>query len=273
MRRSIRGMVVVITGASAGIGRALAIELNARGAKLILAARRLDRLNALNRDLGGTHLVVQADVAHQEDCVRLIHAAAERFGRIDTLVCNAGYGDYTHAWEVERHEVEAIFATNFFGTLDPIRAARPILLKNDFRDGYRGQIMIVSSCVARRGTPFLGVYSATKAAQLTFAESLRVELRDTKIAVTTVHPIMTETEFGKAASAGGLRRNVKDESFGKQSPAHVARRMADAIERPTPEVWPSRPSRLFFSLATYLPRLTDLAMARFARSFTDRRSA
>ena len=264
-------MVVVITGASAGIGRALAIELNARGAKLVLAARRLDRLNELNRDLGGSHLVVKADVAIQEDCVHLVRAAVEHFGRLDTLVCNAGYGNYSRAWEVERADVEAIFATNFLGTLDPIRAARPLLLKNDFRNGYRGQIMIVTSCVARRGTPYLGVYSATKAAQLTFAEALRVELRPTKIAVTTVHPIMTETEFGKVSSAGGLRRNVKNESAGKQSAAHVARRMADAIERPTPEVWPSRPSRLVFSLATYLPRLTDLAMSKFAKSFTSER--
>ena len=93
-RRNIRDMVVVITGASAGIGKALAEMLAPRGAKLVLAARRADRLDALNAALGGNHLSVVTDVAKREDCKCLIASSIERFGRIDTLVCNAGYGYY-----------------------------------------------------------------------------------------------------------------------------------------------------------------------------------
>src|SRR5437870_3976754 len=92
MRRGINGMVVVITGASAGIGAALARDLAARGARLVLAARRLDRLEDLNRTLGGDHLCVRADVSDPADCENLIRRAAGHFGRLDTLVCNAGYG-------------------------------------------------------------------------------------------------------------------------------------------------------------------------------------
>jgi NADP-dependent 3-hydroxy acid dehydrogenase YdfG len=92
MRRRIDGMVVVITGASAGIGRALAEALSARGARLALAARREDRLAELNRALGGGHLVVPTDVSIQSQCEALVRQAREHFGRIDTLVCNAGYG-------------------------------------------------------------------------------------------------------------------------------------------------------------------------------------
>src|SRR5438132_10748543 len=93
-KRRLDGMVVIITGASAGIGKALAEELSKRGAKLALGARRVERLEELNRALGGGHLVVQCDVSREEDCTRLINSAVEKFGRIDTLVCNAGYGEF-----------------------------------------------------------------------------------------------------------------------------------------------------------------------------------
>src|SRR5205809_6750350 len=90
--RQVRDMVVVITGASAGIGRGLAEQLAPAGAKLALAARRIERLDELNARLGGGHLCVRTDVSRRDDCEALIARAVEHFGRIDTLVCNAGYG-------------------------------------------------------------------------------------------------------------------------------------------------------------------------------------
>src|SRR3954470_18387417 len=92
MGRSLQDMVVVITGASAGIGKALAEALHARGARLALAARRLDRIESLNRELGGKHLALQIDVSDPAQCEPLVRRSVEHFGRIDTLVCNAGYG-------------------------------------------------------------------------------------------------------------------------------------------------------------------------------------
>src|SRR5205085_3935107 len=90
--RALHDMVVVITGASAGIGKALAERLAPGGAKLVLAARRAERLEELNRALGGGHLSVRTDVSRRTDCEALIARTVEHFGRIDTLVCNAGYG-------------------------------------------------------------------------------------------------------------------------------------------------------------------------------------
>ena len=99
-------MVVAITGASAGIGRTLAEQLHACGAKLALCARRLDRLDELNRSLGGSHFVMQADVASPNDCGMFVLRAFEHFGRIDTLVANAGYGQYKLTHEMTEAATE-----------------------------------------------------------------------------------------------------------------------------------------------------------------------
>src|SRR5438034_10921263 len=92
MTRRIEGMIVAISGASAGIGKTLAQQLARRGAKLAMCARRIEKLEELNKELGAGHLCIAADVAEREDCENFVRAAHERFGRIDTLVCNAGYG-------------------------------------------------------------------------------------------------------------------------------------------------------------------------------------
>jgi len=263
MRRTLDGMVVIITGASAGIGRALAENLSGRGARLVLAARRLDRLEELNRALGGRHLCVRTDVSRREECEGLIIAAADHFGRIDTLVCNAGYGILRPVAETTPQQMQDIFQANVFGTVDCVRAAVPHMLKREPAGGWRGQVMIVSSAVARRGIPYFGAYSATKAAQLALAEAMRVELRPRGIAVTSVHPIGTDTEFGEAAerrAGGGRIGRVPGEV--RQSAGRVARAMARAIERPVPEVWPFAPSRWALSLATLVPRLVDRVMAK-----------
>src|SRR3954463_8648405 len=124
--RQLRDMVVVITGASAGIGRALGEQLAAGGGKLVLPARRIERLEELNCALGGGHLCVRTDVSRREGCEALIARAAEHFGRIDTLVCNAGYGTIRTVAEMTPDEMHQIFATNVFGTVDCVRAAVPV---------------------------------------------------------------------------------------------------------------------------------------------------
>ena len=265
VRRATNGMVVVITGASAGIGRALAEELSRRGARLVLAARRTERLEALNRSLGGGHVCVGCDVSRREDCEWLIAQAMERFGRIDTLVCNAGYGILRKVHETTADEAREIFATNVFGTLDSVRAAVPQMLRQEPQapGGWRGQVVVVSSAVARRALPLFGAYSATKAAQLSLAEAMRVELRPLGVAVTSVHPIGTDTEFGDAAHAragGGRIARIPGEV--RQSPAQVARKVVRAIERPVPEVWPFAPSRWALGIGALMPGWVDRMLAR-----------
>lgn len=264
MTRSLNGMVVLITGASAGIGRTLAEQLDRRGAKLALAARRLDVLEQLNRGLGGAHLCVRADVSKRGDCEELVTAAVQRFGRLDTLVCNAGFGVYRRIDQLDPDEVRQLFATNVFGTTDCIAAALPRMKQQPPRDGWRGQIMIVSSAAGRRGVPYIGMYSATKAAQLALTDALRVELHPDRIAVTGVYPVQTRTEFSQVAQDLGGKKIAHVGSF-SQTVEHVATRMLRAIERPCAEVWPSRATKWMLGLGAVFPGLTDRVMRGYLR--------
>ena len=269
-KRSLRGLAVVITGASAGIGAELARQLAAGGAKLVLAARRLDKLEALNTELGGGHLCVSCDVSVTADCEGLIARAYETLGRIDLLICNAGYGAYEPVAHTSPQRVREMFATNVFGTTDCIHAAVPRMRAQDKRDGFRGQIMLMSSAAARRGVPWLGVYSATKAAQLSIAEALRVELADDAIAVTSIHPIMTRTEFGDVAEQrGGAKLPQPNRDRWTQDVDRAVGRMVAGVRRPRPEVWPSRPSRWLLGLGTLIPGLVDRGMRKFERQIAD----
>jgi short-subunit dehydrogenase len=265
MSRAISGMNAIITGASAGIGRALALCMSRQGANLVLAARRLDRLEALNQELGGRHLCVQADVSDERACVDLVDQARKKFGRIDVLVCNAGYGVNRDVADTSAEEFRKIIAANLFGTTDCIRAAVPLMRAQDIRDRWRGQVMIVSSCLARRGIIRLGAYCATKAAQLSIAEAMRVELADARIAVTTVHPIGTETEFSQASAKRSGQPSTPSSLKTMQTAEHVADAMIRAMRRPRPEVWPHGMSRLLFSCVTLFPRFGDWLVCRFRR--------
>jgi short-subunit dehydrogenase len=260
MRRSLKDMVTVITGASSGIGRALATDLAGRGGRLVLAARRLDRLELLAHDLGGEHCSVAADVSRPDDCRRIVATAIEKFGRLDTMVCNAGYGFARPFDAMSEKDIRQIFETNLFGTIECCRKAVLAMKNQEPRDGFRGQLMIVSSACARRGLPYFSTYAATKAAQLSLAEGLRIELKPFAIAVTSVHPVRCETDFFSTANdLSGMDPAVLAEGS-KQSPAAVAASMVRAIEKPRGEVWPKALSRLSLSIAVAIPAAVDRVM-------------
>lgn len=260
-------MVCVITGASSGIGAALARELSRRGARLAISARRDQHLRKLNEELGGGHLVIRADVGDPQQCRVLIERAAEHFGRLDTLIANAGYGIDKKTLETTPEEVARMFSVNLFGTLDCIRPAVQQMRRQEPRDGWRGQIMITSSVLARRGVPYAGPYSATKAAQLSLAETLRLELCDDRIAVTSVHPSSTESEFGDVARRmGNADVRAGGWKISRQKAEHVARRMTWAIEHPAREVWPKRSMRWLMGLNALLPGLGDVLVRRATRA-------
>jgi NAD(P)-dependent dehydrogenase (short-subunit alcohol dehydrogenase family) len=261
MARPLSGMHVLITGASAGIGAALARRLAARGARLALVARRRERLEELVQELGGPHLAIAADVGCEADCHRAIASAWAAWGRLDTLVCNAGYGLQRAAADTTTADWEAIWRTNLLGSAWCINAALPHLRAQEPRHGWRAQVMLVSSVLARRAAPLGAAYSATKAAQLSLAESLRVELAAQRIAVTSVHPVGTDSEFSQAAAASSGTPWHVGRREPRQSPDTVAQAMERAIARPRPEAWPAWWARWAVALGALWPGLADRAMA------------
>jgi len=257
-------MNVLITGASAGIGAAVASELYRRGARIALTARRADRLRALAATCGDA-LVLPADQADGTAASAVVAEAAQRFGRLDTVVLNAGYGLARLAEATSEDDWLAILRVNLLATAAGLRTAVPLMRAQPLRDGWRGQIVIVSSSLARRAAPDTAAYSATKAAQLSLAEAARVELASDRIAVTTVHPVRTTSEFFATCERTSGRPMEFRGRVPTQTPEQVARRLADAIARPRPEVWPHRSSRWLLLLAAAWPSFADRVMAGHRR--------
>ncbi len=270
MRLPIQGRVVIIAGASSGIGAATALALAKEGAKLVLAARRVDRLEQIAvrcRDAGAEAMGVGCDVAKREEVERLVGTAVEKFGRVDVMIANAGYGFLSRIHETTDQQFDEIVATNVKGTFYAMQAAAGAMLKQAPAGGGkgggragRGHIIAISSGAARRGLPLYGVYAMTKAAQLSLAEAMRVELQPQNIYVSTVHPLTTATEFFEVASS---KSRLRSTGLGHaQRVEVVARKIVGLIERPRPELWPVAFSHLLLALPGIFPRLADYAMAR-----------
>jgi 3-oxoacyl-[acyl-carrier protein] reductase len=190
----ISGMVVAITGASAGIGAATANALLSQGAKVVVGARRKERLDELAQEFPDSVAVVEMDVRVPSDSKRLVSAALEKFGRLDVLVANAGIGAYGGIMDLTDDQLSDMMDTNIAGTVWPIRAVVPA-----FRAQGAGDIVIVASVAGIRGAGDEAVYAATKFAQVGLAGGLDRELREEGIRVTTLAPGGTATEFAMGA--------------------------------------------------------------------------
>ena len=178
--------VVLITGASSGIGRALASELGKRGARLGLTARRAEELLKVAEGVeraGGEALALPADVRDPEAMKAAAGRVRERWGRIDVLVANAGMSSTTAGTSLNAGEVGDVISVNVLGVVNSVAAVLPAMLE---RGG--GHLVAISSLASYRGMPKSGAYSASKAAVSTFFESLRVDLSKSGVDVTVIHP-------------------------------------------------------------------------------------
>jgi short-subunit dehydrogenase len=183
---SFANQVVVVTGASSGIGWALAKELAAQQCRVGLIARRKDKLDALAAEIGqagGTAAVAPADVADRGQTVQALEALRAQLGPVDLLVANAGVGAPTHLEPINSAQVEQMFRVNLLGVVYAVEAVLPEMLTRG-----RGHLAAVSSLAAYKGLPGEGAYCASKAAVNTYMEALRIQLRGRGIAVTTLCP-------------------------------------------------------------------------------------
>lgn len=265
MSSSLAGRVACITGASSGIGLACAEALAREGVAVVLGARRQDRLDEAVRRItaaGGRATAVAMDVVREDDMHRLVRTAVETYGRLDVMVCNAGFGYYGALEQMPVDAMARMMDVNYMGTFLGARAALPL-----FRAQQSGHLIFVSSIVARRGISFMGGYTATKAAQSGLAEALRAEFSGTPIHVSCVYPISTETEFhtamerdyGHRISGLGPRQTVED----------VAAAIVACVKRPQPEVYPKRGTRVLGILSLTLPAFTDRFVRRWGRRRDD----
>jgi NADP-dependent 3-hydroxy acid dehydrogenase YdfG len=253
--------VAAITGGSSGIGKATALRLARDGASIAVCARRQDRLDAVAReivDAGGMALPVLADVTNADAMQDFVARTVGRFGQLDVMMCNAGYGIYGESENISPAHMRVLMDVNYFGTFFAARAAIPV-----FKRQNAGHLIVVSSIVGQRGIPFMGAYSATKFAQVGLAECIRAELVDTPIHVSVVFPISTETEFfqvmtehsGFATRANGPR----------QTPADVAEAIARALDRPRPEIYPYGLAKGLAVFNAIAPGMCDRLVKRWGR--------
>ena len=214
---SLEGKVALVTGASRGIGAAVAHVLNARGVRLGLASRSGD-------DLGiGDAVAAPCDVRRPDDLESLAEATAERFGGIDILVANAGVGAYGPFLELPPDQLEEMIDVNVKGTLYAVRATLPYLLKSDGAD-----IVTLASEAGRRGLPFEAVYCASKFAQVGFTRALDHELLEQGVRCTNVCPGGVATDF----AMGRGRTPEMPELKGMMSSEDVAEVVLFVLSRP-----------------------------------------
>ncbi len=189
--------VTIITGASRGIGCALALQLAGQGAWLALAARNIEQLEQVAagcRERGGRALAIQTDVADQGQCRQLVERTLDEYGRIDTLVNNAGVTQWAYFDQVQDlAPFERVMQVNYFGSLYCTQAALPEL-KNS-----RGRIVVTCSLAGRAGVPTRSGYAASKHALAGFFNSLRIELAPTGVSVTVIYPDFVATDTRRQA--------------------------------------------------------------------------
>ncbi len=255
------GSTVIVTGASAGIGRETALAFARRGANVVLAARREERLQEVAeriRRIGVEALVVPTDVARPEDLARLAEAALDRFGRIDVLVNNAGFGFSGTLEETTDADMRELWDVNYMSAFLLTKAVLPIM-----REQQRGHIVNISSVVGKLAFPFHGAYSATKFALIGMTEALRGELEGSGVTATVVLPASTRTEFFDVQRTHD--GHVSAPTGPVQSAALVARAIVRSCDHPTPEVNMVRPFRIAFGLSAFFPFLRDFAGRQFYR--------
>ena len=219
------GQVVLITGASSGIGLATAEAFARAGASLMLAARRLDRLNSLAstcQGLGVRCEIQGTDVQDERQVVRLVERTLEKFGRIDVAVNNAGLGFSGPFQEQPWEAIQRTLRTNLEGALALCHAVIPPMIKQG-----SGTIVNVSSVVGKRAVPRLASYSASKFGLWGFSQALRLELRPHGIRVCHFCPASTATEFQQVAGIAPSGSSP----LGMDSAERVAAAMVDAVRK------------------------------------------
>jgi len=265
----IYGSRVLITGASSGIGRATTFKLAKRGAVLALTARRLKTLRKVSDEIKDAFpeikapLSIPCDISNRGDVGRLVKKCMDYLGGIDILINNAGIGVYGNAEMTTLEDFRSVMEVNFFGSVNCILEVLPSMKKMG-----KGLVINIASVAALHGVPYLGAYSASKAALVALIQSLRAELAKSGISMMIVYPGYTQTNFFKnEKKVGGAHRPA-----GPYAPAKkVARAIIKAIESEKPDLVLSLGGKALKFSKSLMPWLVERTMKRIAYKLADKK--
>lgn len=249
----IEGRVVLITGASEGIGAACAEEFRRRGARLVLMARSEERLRRVAQP---GDVIAPGDVTLDEDRQRAIGLALDQFGRIDILINNAGLGVAEPAWRAPMEDIRYMFEVNFFGAFEMARLVVPHM-----RERASGMIVNVGSIAGMVALPWFTAYSATKFALDALTAGLRMELRSSGIHAMLVCPGFVATAFHSHVLGGAPPGAAKRGRPAEITPLQCARAIADGVERDARTVITPGIGRLLVWAWRWFPAITERVLA------------
>lgn len=247
MMNRLQGKIIVITGASGGLGKEIAIQSAKQGASVILLARSLDKLKALRHMLIETYKIdayaFQLDVANPNDVKEIFKQITHDIGEVDVLINNAGYGIFKEAIETDVHEAKAMFDVNVLGLMACTSSVLPMM-----KSRKSGHIINIASQAGKMATPKSSLYSATKFAVLGYSNALRMELKNEHIFVTTVNPGPIATDFFETADESG--NYIKSIEKIILKPEAVARKIVAAMFTTKREInlpgWMEFTSKLYY---------------------------
>ncbi|NNC84141.1 MAG: SDR family oxidoreductase [Flavobacteriales bacterium] len=220
---------VIITGASSGIGQALAHALDNGAYRLVLSGRNKERLQTLTDSLSCEHLVHIGDVREYDDCQELVNSCLNEFGGVDVLINNAGLGHFDPLHQGKIEEWHRMVDVNVKGVLNCLHSAMPSLIEQ------RGHVINIGSIASHHVFPNSGVYCATKHALFGISESIRVELNG-RVKVTTISPGAVDTDFINKTTNEEIHGNMKDYFASAMRPKSIAVQIKHAIESPEDSV-------------------------------------